>query len=89
LIRWDGSLLGVIGFGAAAWKVAARDDWIGWDRRTREARSGRVLNNARFLLLPWVRVNLKRVVERSSGCVPRGGWQGTTTRNSHFYSEEL
>ena len=56
LIRWDGGLLGAIGFGAAAWKVAARDDWIGWDRRTREAQLGRVLNNARFLLLPWVRV---------------------------------
>jgi hypothetical protein len=56
LIRWDGGLLGAIGFGAAAWKVAARDAWIGWDRRTREAHLGRVLNNARFLLLPWVRV---------------------------------
>jgi hypothetical protein len=56
LIRWDGGLLGAIGFGAAAWKVAARDAWIGWDRGTREAHLGRVLNNARFLLLPWVRV---------------------------------
>jgi hypothetical protein len=56
LIRWDGGLLGAIGFGAAAWKVAARDRWIGWDRRTREAHLGRVLNNARFLLLPWVDV---------------------------------
>jgi hypothetical protein len=56
LIRWNGGLLGAIGFGAAAWKVAARDRWIGWDRRTREAHLGRVLNNARFLLLPWVDV---------------------------------
>lgn len=56
LIHWDGGLLGAIGFGAAAWKVAARDRWIGWDRHAREANLGRVLNNARFLLLPWVRV---------------------------------
>ena len=48
--------MGAIGFGAAAWKVAARDRWIGWGREAREARLGRVLNNARFLLLPWVRV---------------------------------
>lgn len=31
LIRWDGGVLGALGFGAAAWKVAARDRWIGWD----------------------------------------------------------
>ena len=56
LIRWDGGVLGAIGFGAAAWKVAARDRWIGWGRAAREAHLGRVLNNARFLILPWVRV---------------------------------
>jgi len=56
LIRCEAGLLGAIGFGAAAWKVAARDAWIGWDRPTREAHLGRVLNNARFLILPWVQV---------------------------------
>jgi len=30
LIRWDQGILGAIGFGAAAWKVTARDRWIGW-----------------------------------------------------------
>ncbi len=56
LIESDQGLLGALGFGAAAWKVAARDRWIGWERETREARLGGVLNNARFLLLPWIRV---------------------------------
>jgi hypothetical protein len=56
LICWDHGILGAIGFGAAAWKVAARDRWIGWGRGAREAHLGRVLNNARFLLLPWVEV---------------------------------
>jgi hypothetical protein len=56
LIHCDGAVLGAIGFGAAAWKVAVRDRWIGWDARCREAHLGRVLNNARFLLLPWVQV---------------------------------
>lgn len=56
LIRYEAGLLGAIGFGAAAWKVAARDAWIGWDAATREAHLGRVLNNARFLILPWVQV---------------------------------
>jgi hypothetical protein len=56
LIRCDDGLLGAIGFGAAAWKVAARDRWIGWDAACREAGLGRVLNNARFLILPWVQI---------------------------------
>jgi hypothetical protein len=57
LIEADQGLLGALGFGAAAWKVAVRDRWIGWERAAREAHLGRVLNNARFLLLPWVRVH--------------------------------
>ena len=56
LIGCDQGVLGAIGFGAAAWKVAARDRWIGWDASCREARLQRVLNNARFLILPWVQV---------------------------------
>jgi hypothetical protein len=49
-------LLGALGFGAAAWKVAARDEFIGWSPEERQARLHLVVNNARFLLLPWVRV---------------------------------
>jgi len=43
-------------FGSAAWKCAARDAWIGWDRGAREANLGLLTNNTRFLLLPWVQV---------------------------------
>jgi hypothetical protein len=56
LIRWQGGVLGAMGFGAAAWKVAARDEWIGWSGSARETHLARVLNQARFLILPWVRV---------------------------------
>jgi hypothetical protein len=56
LIRWQGGVLGALGFGAAAWNVAVRDRWIGWGREAREQHLARVLNNARFLLLPWVQV---------------------------------
>lgn len=56
LIRWEGGVLGALGFGSAAWKVAARDQWIGWNAAVREAHLPRVLNNARFLILPWVEV---------------------------------
>ena len=43
-------------FGSAAWKCAARDAWIGWDRGAREANLGLLTNNTRFLVLPWVSV---------------------------------
>jgi len=56
LIGCSAGVLGAMGFGAAAWKVAARDGWIGWDREAREQHLPQVLNNARFLILPWVRV---------------------------------
>lgn len=49
-------LLGAIGFGAAAWKVACRDQWMGWNSEQRRHRLDLVLNNARFLILPWLRV---------------------------------
>jgi len=53
---WSGNwLVGGLGFGAAAWMVAARDRWIGWSDSQREQRLEWVVNNSRFLLLPWVR----------------------------------
>ncbi len=55
LIRSEEGLLGAIGWGAAAWKVAPRDQWIGWGRALREAQLNKILNNARFLILPWIR----------------------------------
>ncbi len=43
-------------FGAAAWKAAARDRWIGWDAQERQRHLGLLSNNTRFMVLPWVRV---------------------------------
>ena len=56
LIHAEHGLLGAIGFGACAWRVAPRDRWIGWDEAARERGRAQVLNNARFLILPWIRV---------------------------------
>jgi hypothetical protein len=43
-------------FGAAAWKTQPRDDFIGWTVNERQTHLGRIANNSRFLILPWVRV---------------------------------
>jgi len=49
-------LVGVLGFGAAAWKSGPRDQWIGWSRSERQRNLGLIVNNARFLIPPWIRV---------------------------------
>jgi hypothetical protein len=43
-------------FTSAAWKMAPRDTWIGWSDQARRANLSRVVNNGRFLILPWVEV---------------------------------
>ena len=46
----------LISFGASAWTTAPRDKFIGWTPSQRESRLHYVINNARFLILPWIRV---------------------------------
>ena len=41
---------------SAAWKMAPRDRWIGWTATQRAVNLRFVVNNSRFLILPWVQV---------------------------------
>jgi hypothetical protein len=43
-------------FGAAAWKTAPRDAFIGWNVEQRRNGLELIANNMRFLIPPWVRV---------------------------------
>ena len=52
----DGRVLACLLFGAPAWKMAARERFIGWDRPSRERALGLMANNVRCLILPWVQV---------------------------------
>ena len=52
----QGRDLAVMVFGAAAWKVADRDRFIGWSVEQRTEQLGGIANQQRFLILPWVRV---------------------------------
>lgn len=47
-----GQWLGVLVFCAAARRLRARDQWIGWDEEQRRRRLPLVVNNTRLLLLP-------------------------------------
>lgn len=46
--------LGAISFSAAAWRIAPRDQYIGWSTEAREANLHYIVCNSRFLILPWV-----------------------------------
>ena len=50
------TVVGCVQFSSPAWRMAARDRWIGWDDATRGRRLQHVVNNSRFLILPWVQV---------------------------------
>lgn len=49
--------LGCLLFSAsAAWALAPRDKWIGWEDKHREKLLHLVLSNNRFLIFPWIHV---------------------------------
>jgi hypothetical protein len=47
-------LVALLSFGASAWKLAARERFIGWQDDERQRNLQLVVNNARFLILPWI-----------------------------------
>ena len=59
-------------FGSAAWTVAPRDSYIGWNKKTRKQNLQFITNNQRFLILPWINVKylashiLGKIVKRIS-----------------------
>lgn len=55
LAFWKDRPLACARFGPAAWKVAARDHFIGWSSEQRRRGLEHLVNNDRFLILPWVR----------------------------------
>lgn len=76
LVETSRGTVAALGFAASAWKCAPRDAHIGWDARTREARLHLVVGNARFLILPHVRVpNLASLILSRAARRLRSDWQ--------------
>lgn len=53
-VRAAGEVVALLGFGASAWKTQPRDEFIGWTHQQRKCNLHLVVNNARFLILPWI-----------------------------------
>ena len=52
----NGWPLAMLGFSTAAWRLAPRDRFIGWTPEMRERNLPLVVDNPRFLILPWVSI---------------------------------
>ena len=52
----DGTPLAMLGFSTAAWTLAPRDRFIGWSQQKREKNLPLVIDNPRFLILPWIHI---------------------------------
>jgi len=49
-------ILGVLQYSSPAWRMQARDRWIGWNDETRRRNLQHLVSQSRFLLLPWVHI---------------------------------
>lgn len=53
-VRAAGEIVALLSFGASAWKTRPRDEFIGWTHEQRPRNLHLIVNNARFLILPWI-----------------------------------
>ncbi|HEY6273392.1 MAG TPA: Druantia anti-phage system protein DruA [Terriglobales bacterium] len=56
-----------------AWKMQARDEWIGWSDEQRRGNLQWIVSNGRFLILPWIRVKglASKILALSARQMPR------------------
>jgi hypothetical protein len=68
----QGQILACLLWTSPAWKMAARDSWIGWSAERRARNLQYIVNNGRFLILPWVQVKglASTILSRSARQVP-------------------
>jgi hypothetical protein len=67
------SVLACLLWSSPAWKMQARDEWIGWSDEQRGHNLQSIVNNGRFLILPWVQVKglASKILALSARRMPR------------------
>lgn len=68
-VRAAGEVIALLSFGASAWKTRPRDEFVGWTREQRERNLHLIINNARFLILRWIRY--RNLASRVLGLISR------------------
>lgn len=56
LVFINGQVVACLSWASAAWKIQARDQFIGWDEATKRRNLHLIANNTRFLIPEWVRI---------------------------------
>ena len=69
----SGHILACLLWTSPAWTMAPRDHWIGWSPDQRRRNLQYIVNNSRFLILPWVRVDglASTILARSAKQIPQ------------------
>ena len=72
-VRHGGRELACLLWTSPAWKMQARDEWIGWSDEQRRHNLQSIVNNGRFLVLPWVRIKglASKILALSARQMPR------------------
>jgi hypothetical protein len=76
-----GELVALIGWAAATLHAPLREQFVGWDEAQKRRRLHLVVNNIRFLVLPWVRT--KHLASRVMGLTLRRLGRDWQTRWNH------
>ena len=82
--------VGALQFSSPAWRMAARERWIGWDDEARRHNLQRIVSNSRFLILPWVRI--RNLASSGLALAARrlpGDWQARYGSITRFYTRNL
>lgn len=76
LVYLNQNIIACFGFADAVLQLTSRDQWIGWDPKQREANLHLIINNVRFLILPWVKIKYlaSKLLSLSAKIVPEH-WQ--------------
>jgi hypothetical protein len=56
LVTINGQVVACLSWASAAWKIKARDRFIGWDEETKRNNLHLIANNTRFLIPDWIKV---------------------------------
>lgn len=68
-VRIAGQAVALLSFGASAWKTKPRDEHIGWSAEQRVRNLHLIVNNSRFLILPWIQ--RKNLASRTLALISR------------------
>ncbi|MGH8346703.1 MAG: Druantia anti-phage system protein DruA [Pseudomonas sp.] len=80
-VRAAGQIIALLSFGASAWKTKPRDQFIGWAHNERPRNLHLIVNNARFLILPWIKC--RNLASRSLALISRRLAQDWHTRYAY------